>query len=142
MRSRRRELGTAISITFALLVVSTARATPYEARSPAARAAYTAAAVVANLVPGISAAVVPRCLPGYIVCKVFFAGTSGVTALAQLILSGGGDLAQTRALLQSGFGGDWYLTGRHVAGDVTADVYPAAPPPAVGAHRDFEAPPL
>jgi hypothetical protein len=107
-------------------------ATAYEDRPPLERAGYTAAAVVANVVPFASAAVAPSCLPGYVVCKLSFAGGSVLAAGWQLFLSGGSDLDQTRAILSRGFGGDWIVTGRHVAGAAQVDPLPDPPPPA---HR-------
>jgi hypothetical protein len=85
--------------------------------------------MVANLVPVVSALYAPRCLPGYYLCKVGFAGAATIAAVGQLAISGGGDLAQTRALLYRGWSGDWFLTGEHVAGDKTPQPLPEAPPP-------------
>src|SRR5690242_16940082 len=104
----------------AALVVALAMAPPASAAepSPARRALYEAIAVVANVTPFVSVIYAPRCLPGYIVCKATFAGISVLAAADQLALSGGGDLSQTRAILYRGFAGDWYLTGRHIAGEV------------------------
>jgi hypothetical protein len=109
-------------------------------RSAGARALYTAGAVVANVVPVVSATVAPQCLPGYILCKLWLAGFSLVAAGEQLAFSGGADTEQTRAILYRGFGGDWVLTGAHVAGDAKAMPWPQpAPPTTKGA---FEPPPL
>src|SRR5579884_4137948 len=67
------------------------------------------------------------------------------TAAAELhlLMSGFGDMAQTRAILYRGWAGDWYLTGRDVAGDHVPQPYPD-PPPAVhrGTHTGFEPPPI
>ena len=104
-------------------------ATPYEQRSLLARSFYTSIAVVANVLPGLSAVYAPQCLPGYIVCKVAFAGISLVAAGDQFFLSGGEDVETPRALLHRGFGGDWVLTGRHTSGDSTPQPLPEAPPP-------------
>jgi len=112
-----------------------ATAGTWEQRSGGERALYSAAAVVANAVPGASALVVPRCLPGYVLCKLSFAGLSVLAAAESLVMSGGADYNQPRAILERGFGGDWALTGRHVAGDEHADVYPEVQPPA-GAWAD------
>jgi len=115
----------------------------YDEASAGKRALYTTGAVVANIVPITSAFVAPKCLPGYVVCKIGFAGASVVLAAGQLVLSGGSDLAQTKAILTRGFTGDWFLTGRHVAGDVTPQPYPDAPPPATASSGSgFTPPPL
>jgi hypothetical protein len=72
-----------------------------------------------------------------------FAGISLIAAADQLVLSGGGDWPQTRAILHRGFAGDWYLTGRHVSGDVTPEVLPEPPPPPAGSGGGkWEPPPL
>src|SRR5207245_1785979 len=76
----------------------TAANVPWEERSAVERVWYTAGAVVANLTP-VSALYAPRCLPGYLLCKLSFAGASVLAAADQLVFSGGGDLAQTRAIL-------------------------------------------
>ena|SRR2546426_5759759 len=125
------------------LWVSSASAAPYEQQSTATRALYTGIAVVANVVPGVSALYAPGCLPGYVLCKAVFAGMSVIGAADQLALSGGGDLDQTRAILHRGFAGDWYLTGRHVSGDMTPEPLPEpAPPSGGGGGGRWEPPPL
>lgn len=110
-------------------VHTTALAESYEDKSAGMRALYTTAAVIANVLPIASAFVAPRCLPGYIVCKFSFAMLSLVAAGETLAISGGADKEQPKAILYRGFSGDWFLTGRHVAGDATPEVYPEAPPP-------------
>jgi hypothetical protein len=104
----------------------------YDDRPPLQRAGYTAAAVVVNVVPFASAVVAPTCLPGYILCKLSFAGGSVIAAGWQLVLSGGSDVDQTRAILARGFGGDWIVTPRQVAGEAQVEPLPEPPPPA---HR-------
>jgi hypothetical protein len=106
-----------------------ALAVSYEERSAGARAAYTGIAVVANVVPVVSAFYAPRCLLGYVMCKAMWAFVSVVAAGDQLIFSGFQDETQTRGILYRGFAGDWYLTGRHTAGDLTANPVPDPPPP-------------
>ena len=106
-----------------------ALAVSWEERSPAARAAYTGVAVVANVVPVVSTLYAPRCLLGYVMCKAMWAFVSVVAAGDQLVFSGGGDRAQRRGILYRGFAGDWYLTGRHTAGDLTVNPLPDPPPP-------------
>lgn len=116
-----------------MLVASLANASvasaAYADASGPRRALYTTLAVVANLVPGVSALYAPSCLPGYIVCKLSFAGVSLLAAADQWLMSGAQDVEQTKAILHRGFAGDWYLTGRHVAGDVTPEPLPEPPPP-------------
>jgi hypothetical protein len=98
--------------------------------------------VVANVVPVVSTIYAPRCLPGYVLCKLLFAGTSLVAGTEQLVTSGGADWAQTRAILHGGFGGDWILTGAHVAGDRTPEPWPEPRPPAAETRGDWQPPPL
>jgi hypothetical protein len=104
-------------------------AEPYEQRSAGARALYTSVAVAANILPVLSAVYAPQCLPGYIACKLGFAGMSLLAAGDQLLLSGGSDPEQARAIVNRGFSGDWVLTGKHIAGDATPQPLPEAPPP-------------
>src|SRR5207244_13107667 len=111
---------------------ATAANVPWEQRSAVERVWYTAGAVVANLTP-VSALYAPRCLPGYLLCKLSFAGASVLAAADQLVFSGGADLAQTRAILYRGFAGDWVLTPRPVAGEAKPEPLPEPPPP--GADR-------
>jgi uncharacterized protein YraI len=106
-----------------------AAAEPYAQRSPAVRGLYTGVAVVANVMPVVSALFVPKCLPGYIVCKLTFVAGSILVAADQLAMSGGADRIQTQAILRRGFSGDWVLTGRHIAGDTQAEPLPAVAPP-------------
>ena len=72
-------LGVAL-LTGCLLQTGRAQAEPWAQRSMARRALDTGIAVVANVVPGVSAIFAPRCLPGYIVCKITFAGSSLIAA--------------------------------------------------------------
>jgi len=117
-----------------------AQAVPFEEQSGGTQAAYTAVAVVANIVPGVSTLYAPRCLPGYVFCKVLFAAVSLVAATEQLAVSGGADQTQTRAILHHGFAGDWVLTGAHVAGDRTPEPWPDVP--AAEAGSGWQPPPL
>jgi len=128
----------------ATLCVGTARGAESEwaTLSAAQRAGWHAAAGVANVMPVISSATTDsRCLPGYVACKTVFAGFSVLTATAQLIFSGGGDLEQTKNLLRRGFGGDWYVTGEQVSGNRAVDVYPPAAAPKASGSTTFEPPP-
>ena len=132
-----------VLLTVTLAGAHPAGATSYEDRPPAERAFYTGVAMVANVTPVVSAIYVPLCLPGYVLCKLLFAGMSVVAAADQFVLSGGFDRGQTRALLYRGFAGDWYLTGRHTAGDVEAEPLPNPPPSAAGDEQGRpETPPL
>lgn len=122
----------------------TAHAVPFEELSARRRAMYTAAAGAANVLPVASGVMEPKCLPGYILCKLTFAAMSVVVAGEQLVLSGGSDLPQTRAVLYRGFSGDWWLTPRDVAGETKAELLPDPPPPADEEKKngDFVPPPL
>jgi hypothetical protein len=144
MRGAGRRLTLGVAMLAAVTIpAGRAAGTTFEERSPGARALYTGIAVVANVVPVVSTLYAPRCLPGYVVCKVMFAGISFIAASGQIALSGGRDLTQTRAILYRGFAGDWYLTGRHTSGEVTAEVLPDPPsPPAGGEGGQWQPPPL
>jgi hypothetical protein len=130
MRKTGRGLSGAALVVALVLAAKVAVAEPYEQRPAYQRAFFTGMAVIANVVPIVSAFYAPKCLPGYILCKLTFAGFSAVAAADQFWFSGDADPAQTRAILQRGFSGDWYLTGRHTAGDVEPQPLPEAPPPA------------
>ena len=96
---------------------------------PSKRAGYTALAVAENAVPVVSTFATPRCLQGYVLCKATFAGFSLLLAGEQLLMSGGADTEQTRAILHRGFAGDWVVTPRHAAGDAPPQILPDPPPP-------------
>ena len=113
-----------------MMLRGSAHAGPPATHSAGARVLYAGAAVAANVLPGLSVVYAPHCLPGYVLCKTLFAGASLVLAGEQLVLSGGRDLAQTRAILYRGFAGDWYLTWRHTAGDLEPQPLPQPPPAA------------
>jgi len=121
-----------------------AQAVPFEELSRGKRARYTAEAVAVNTVPGVSAAAEPRCIQGYILCKLTFALFSGVVAGETLVLGGGGDMAQTKAILYRGWSGDWVVTPRDMAGETKPELLPEPPPPAGGERKegDFKPPPL
>ena len=127
----------AVVLAGCLLRTGSVGAEPYEQRPALLRALYTGIAVVANATPIVSAVFAPRCLPGYVMCKITFAGSSLVAAADQLALSGGSDMGQTRAILYRGFAGDWYLTGKHIAGDLQPDPLPEPAPPSTGADRSW-----
>jgi len=136
-------LASAAALALGLSTAGGAASEP-AAPAPARRALYTGVALVANVTPVVSTIFAPRCLPGYVLCKALFAGASVVAAGGQLVLSGGSDLAQTRAILYRGFAGDWFLTARHTAGEVTPQPFPD--PPAAPAEQEgtgaWEPPPL
>jgi hypothetical protein len=113
-----------------------------EERPLGSRALQTVVAVIGNVAPVVATAYAPQCLPGYVLCKALFAGVSVLAAADQLIVSGGADLTQTRAILHRGFGGDWVLTPRHVAGESTPQPLPDPPPPGTGTEGGWEPPPL
>lgn len=106
-----------------------ATAKTYDERPTWQRIGFSVLAGVYNVVPVASALVTPRCIQGYFLCKLSFAGVSLLAAGEQLVFSGGSDLKQTRAILQRGLGGDWILTGRHAARDVQPEVLPEPGPP-------------
>jgi len=118
-----RRLARVLLIVGVVGIASSARA-DFEDRPAWQRAGYTVLAGVENVVPIASAFAAPRCLPGYILCKAWFAGFSLVAAGEHVILSGGNDMVQTRAILHRGFAGDWIVTPRQAAGDATPDVLP------------------
>jgi hypothetical protein len=102
----------------------------------------TAAAVVTNVVPVTSALVAPTCLPGYILCKLSYAGLSLVAAAESMVMSGGADSAQPAAILRRGFSGDWVVTPDDIATRRPPDPYPEVAPPASGGGSGFTPPPL
>ena len=115
----------------------------WEERPAYQRAGFTTVAVIANYIPIVSAFWAPKCLPGYVWCKLGFATFNTAAAGAQLVASGGADMEQTRAILYRGWAGDWYLTGRDIAGDHTANPYPDPPPPASRSEgKDVLPPPM
>jgi hypothetical protein len=126
-----------------LLARPAAARIPYDERPAYQRAAYTVGALVLDVTPVVSGLVAPQCLPGYVLCKVGFALFNTAAAELHLLMSGFGDMAQTRAILYRGWAGDWYLTGRDVAGDHVPQPYPDPPPVEHrGTHTGFEPPPI
>jgi hypothetical protein len=117
------------AMLMASLIPGIAGAVPYAEQPAAKRALYTGIAVVGNVVPVVPTLYAPRCLLGYVVCKAVFAAMCTIAAGGQLAWSGGGDMAQTRGILHRGFAGDWFLTPRHVSGEVEPQVLPDPPPP-------------
>ncbi|MCW5891822.1 MAG: hypothetical protein KIT14_14940 [bacterium] len=121
--------------------VPSASAITWEERAPSARAFYTTAAMLANVMPISSAFVASRCVQGYLLCKFTFASLSVIAAAESIVMSGGSDMSEPKALLERGFSGDWYLTGPDISGDKTADPYPEVAPPATD-DGGFTPPPI
>jgi hypothetical protein len=113
-----------VAATIVVLASSQVARADFDDRPGWQRAGYTALAGVENVVPIVSAVGAPRCLQGYILCKLTFAGLSVVTAAEHLLFTGGSDMAQTEAVIHRGFAGDWILTPRHAAGDAEPQVLP------------------
>ncbi len=109
-----------------------ARGESFEELSAGRRSYYTARAVAANVVPGVSATIEPKCIQGYILCKASFAIFSVAAALESVVLSGGSDMEQPRGILAKGFTGDWVVTPRDVAKETKPELLPtvASPSPA------------
>ena len=101
---------------------------PYEERSTGGKILLSTVAGIANIVPVVPAFWAKPCLPGYVLCKATLAFASVLFAGEQIIFSGGGDTKQASAILGRGFGGDWFLTGRHINGDAQASPWPDATP--------------
>jgi hypothetical protein len=145
MRTIARRLLATMIVGLAVGHWTAAQAVPFEELSGGKRALYTARAVVANTVPGASAATEPRCIQGYILCKLTFALFSTIVAGETLALGGGGDMAQPKAILYRGWSGDWVVTPRDIAGETKPELLPEPPPPAGGQPKeggDFKPPPL
>jgi len=134
MRTIRRGIAAMLLVAPALSL-SAARAGSFEDSSTGKRALYTVGAAVANVVPLASSVVEPKCLPGYIFCKLTFAFGSLLFAGEDLAMSGGSELGQSRAILYRGFSGDWVVTPRDIAEGRRPDVLPAPPPPS-GESKD------
>jgi len=128
MRTIRRGVAAALLIVLAAWGPTVTHAASYEGSSAWRKAFYTAGAAVANVVPVAASVVEPKCLPGYIFCKLTFAAGSLLFAGENLVMSGGSDLDQSRGILYRGFAGDWVLTPRDIAGDTKPQVLPEPPP--------------
>ena len=102
----------------------------YDDRSTAERVLFSSVAVLANVVPVLPALWAKPCLPGYVFCKASFAFASVLFAGEQVLFSSGGDMAQVNTILRRGFGGDWFLTGRHISGDSKPVAWGDSAPPA------------
>src|SRR5262245_25939167 len=145
MRTIARRLTVTLLLAFAMGRGTVVQAVPFEELSAGRRALYTARAVAANTLPGASSLVEPKCLAPYIMCKFVFAAFSVVAAGESMVMSGGRDIPQAKAVLDRGFSGDWYVTPRAVAGETKVDVLPQAAPPAEGEEKPgagFKPPPL
>ena len=128
----------------ATVLARPALAGPWEDRSAAMRGVYTAGAVAVNLLPVASAVVARQCLPGYIVCKIAYGAISLIAAGEQIFMSGGNDWDQTQAILYRGYGGDWYVTPKQVAGDEAVHPWPEPPASTKGSEAPggWQPPPL
>jgi hypothetical protein len=144
MRRLMRQRMTVMLLAGVLAGATMAQATPYEELSSGKRALATGKAVAVNALPGASALVEPKCIQGYVLCKLTFALFSVVAAGESLAMSGGADRAQPRAILYRGFSGNWAVTPRDMAGETKPELLPEAPPPAEGEKKsgDFVPPPL
>ena len=89
----------------------------YDERSTAGRVLLNGVAVLANVVPVLPALWAKPCLPGYVLCKATYAFASVLFAGEQVLFSGANDMPQASTIIRRGFGGDWFLTGRHINGD-------------------------
>jgi hypothetical protein len=121
--------------------VSPASAITWEERSAGSRAWYTALAVVANVLPIASAFVEPKCIQGYILCKLTWASIGVITGAESAIMSGGQDPGEAGTQVKRGYEGDWFLTGSDVAGDTTPQVFPEIAAPSTD-DGGFEPPPI
>jgi hypothetical protein len=129
MRTIRRGIAVMLVVGCAMWAPPRARAGSFDDASTGRRMLYTAGAVTANVVPVAGSLVEPKCLPGYFFCKLTFAAGSVLFAGETLVMSGGSDMDQTRAILYRGFSGDWVVTPRDIAGERRPDLLPAPPPP-------------
>jgi hypothetical protein len=132
MRTIRRGIAATLLITVAVWAPRGAHAASYEDSSTGKKIHYTAAAVAANTLPLAGSLVEPKCLPGYFFCKATFAFGSLLFAGENLVMSGGADPGQSRAILYRGFSGDWWVTPRDIAGDTQPQVLPEPPPSSGG----------
>ncbi len=129
MRKTVRGLGVVAIIVLAVGRAAVSRAVPLEDRSGGARALATAGAVAANTLPVVPTYVEPRCLLPYVLCKLTFAILGVAGAGESLVMSGGSDMAQPRALIHRGVGGDWFVTPRDMVGETKPDLLPDVAPP-------------
>lgn len=120
--------GRLMSKTIRLLALLTAMlaATPAAVRADEVgighRIWYGVAAAALNVMPVVSVYASQRCLPGYVVCKLSFAGMGIVAAGTQLVI--GGDLNGAERTVRRAVGGDWLVLPHHVATGTKADPYP------------------
>lgn len=145
MRFRPRRGGAIVALGLFAQLTTGALAEEPAADGPSGRrqALYTAGAVAANALPVASAFAEPRCIQGYIACKAMLALFSVVAAGESLIMSGGADREQPRAIVTRGFSGDWVVTPRQVAEGAKPDLLPeAAPPKTEKKEGEFVPPPL
>jgi hypothetical protein len=146
MRRTALSLSGAVLITVLAAHAAGAAHVPWEQRPTYQKVWFWSVAAVANVTPIVSAIYAPNCLPGYIVCKLAAATFNVFAGGEQLLMSGGSDMKQTTGIFSRGLNGDWYLTGRDIAGDHSPEPYPAPAPsrggPGPGRSGGFEPPPL
>jgi hypothetical protein len=82
-------------------------------------------ATAMNVLPVVSVRASQRCLPGYILCKLSFAGMGLAASGAQIFF--GGDVAGARRTAGRALGGDWVVMPRHLETGIKPDPYPEAP---------------
>jgi len=83
---------------------------------------YGVSATAMNILPIVSVFASQRCLPGYIACKLSFAGMGLVASGTQLVA--GGDIKGARRTAERAFGGDWVVLPKHLANGTKPDPYP------------------
>ena len=142
MRKTARGFGAVAIVALAVARVGFCQPAPNQERSGTAHALATAGAVAANTLPVVPTYVEPRCLLPYPLCKFTFAVLGVVGAGESLVMSGGSDLDQPRALIHRGVGGDWFVTPRDMLGESKPDLLPEVAPPGSGnAPGGFKPPP-
>lgn len=114
-------IAAALAITVAL-ATGPAHADVYDDLDGGKRFLYGAGAVAANIIPGVSVWAASKCLPGYVVCKLTFAGLGTLAAGSQIFW--GGDVSGAGTTAGRAFGGDWIVTPRQLANGTGADPYP------------------
>jgi len=132
MRKTARGLGAVAIVALAVGRVAFCQPAPNQERSGTAHALATAGAVAANTLPVVPTYVEPRCLLPYPLCKFTFAILGVAGAAESLVMSGGSDMDQPRALVHRGVGGDWFVTPRDMLGETKPDLLPEIAPPGGG----------
>jgi hypothetical protein len=114
-------IAAALTVAFAFSA-SPVHADAYDELGGGRRFLYGVGSVAANVIPGVSVWAASKCLPGYVVCKLTFAGLGTLAAGSQLFW--GGDVDGAGATAGRAFGGDWFVTPRQLATGAGADPYP------------------